>query len=110
MSAKMIEDKLNGVIIISIAGHLDCINFYDVRKKLRGHINAGESRIALDFKGVDYISSSSLRVLLKSERELKARGGHMYLCAIRDEVKEIIEVSGFNLVFSIHPTLEEALR
>jgi anti-sigma B factor antagonist len=110
MAFKMIKKKQNGVLILFIAGHLDCITYDEVRKQLHDYIRSGESRIALDFDGVDYISSASLRSLLKSERELKARGGHMCLCSIREEIKEIIEITGFNLVFSIHPTLEKALQ
>ena len=52
------------------------------------------SELTLDFENLEYISSAGLRVLLSAQKTM-SKQGEMKLIHVRDEVKEIFEVTGF---------------
>jgi anti-anti-sigma factor len=70
---------------------------------------AGRDRLVLDLSGVEYISSVGLRVLMLASKQVKAQGGSLAVCGLGPVVREIFEISRFNLVLDVFPALREAL-
>jgi anti-anti-sigma factor len=70
---------------------------------------AGRDRVVLDLAGVEYISSVGLRVLMLASKQAKAQGGSLAVADLQPVVREIFEISRFNLVLQVFPTLREAL-
>ena len=58
----------------------------------------------------NYISSTGLRVLLYSKKVAASRGQKVYLVGISDEVKDIMDVTGFDSFFDSFSTMEECLE
>ena len=56
--------------------------------------------LVLDFKGVEYISSAGLRVLLGAQKKMQQTGS-MKLINVVDSVMEIFEITGFADVLTI---------
>ncbi len=104
------ETEKDGIYVLGLKGRLDSNTSDDFEKKLLGLIVAGQTRLVLDFKDLDYISSAGLRVLLKAAKELKRNNGRLAFCSLKDYIREIFELSGFVSFFPIHPTLEESLK
>jgi len=69
----------------------------------------GRDRVVLDLSGVEYISSVGLRVLMLASKQVKAQGGALAVAGLQSVVREIFEISRFNLVLEVFPTLREAL-
>ena len=69
----------------------------------------GRDRVVLDLSGVEYISSVGLRVLMLASKQAKAQGGVLAVAGLQSVVREIFEISRFNLVLEVFPTLREAL-
>jgi anti-sigma B factor antagonist len=107
---EIIESRQGDILILSIAGRLDSSTSQDFEDKLIGQIKGGQGRIVLDFDRLEYISSAGLRVLLKATRELKNAKGTLVLCAIKDYIQEVFELSGFASVFPIAPNLDGAMQ
>ena len=63
----------------------------------------------LDLSGLEYVSSAGLRCLMIAAREAKARAGRIVVAAMQPVVAEIFQISRFNLVLEVFPTLREAL-
>jgi len=63
----------------------------------------------IDLAGVEYISSVGLRVLMLASKQAKAQGGSLAVADLQPVVREIFEISRFNLVLEVFPTLREAL-
>lgn len=57
--------------------------------------------LVLDFSAVDYVSSVGLRVLMLAARQAAAQGGRIAIAGLQPVVKEVFEISRFNLVFKI---------
>ena len=100
------EDK---VTIVSVKGRLDAITSPDFSVRLTELIEKGDNSFIIDFKELDYISSAGLRSILAAAKSLKEKNGGLVLCALKDVVNEVFEVSGFNAIIPIKDSLETAL-
>ena len=86
-------------ITIKVVGRLDTITA-PVLEKTIGE-NIGEARdLILDFKGLEYISSAGLRVLLGAQKKMKSIGT-MKLVSVCEEVMEVLEMTGFADILTI---------
>lgn len=56
--------------------------------------------LVLDFKGVEYISSAGLRVLLSAQKKMK-KVGSMKVVNVCEEVMEVFEITGFVDILTI---------
>lgn len=104
------ETRQDGALILGIRGEVDSTTSPELEEKLIGLIESGERRFVLDFEGVDYVSSAGFRVLLKTIKDLKPKGGSLHVCSVKDYIKEVFDVSGFNAVIPLHGTVAESLK
>ena len=89
-----IEIKKNvNETIIEVVGRLDTITA-PVLEKTIGENISGTENLILDFKGLEYISSAGLRVLLGAQKKMK-NIGTMKLTGVCEDVMEILEMTGF---------------
>ncbi|MDR1468072.1 MAG: STAS domain-containing protein [Spirochaetaceae bacterium] len=62
----------------------------------------GETKsLVLDFKGLTYIASTGLRILVSAQKKLKASGGTLRITHVGEEVMEVFEITGMNDIFDI---------
>lgn len=64
--------------------------------------------LVLDFASVEYLSSVGLRVLMLASRQVAAQGGRIVIAALRPLVKEVFEISRFNLVLTVYDDVAAA--
>ena len=77
--------------------------------RLIAALRAGYDRVVIDLSGVEYISSVGLRVLMVASKAAKTHGRTLAVCGLQPVVREIFEISRFNLVLKVFPALREAL-
>ena len=77
---------------------LDSFNSEEVQKGILDLLEQGGS-VVLDMTACKYISSSGLRVLLYTKKVAASKGQELYLKCVSDEVKDIMDVTGFNNFF-----------
>ncbi len=89
-----IEIKKNAEeTIIEIEGRLDTITAPTLDKTINEDI--GETKnLVLDVKGMEYISSAGLRVILSAQKKMQKLGS-MKVINVCAEVMEIFEMTGF---------------
>ena len=78
---------------ISVAGRLDTITAPSLEKTIADSIGSIES-LVLDMKGLEYISSAGLRVLLSAQKKMQ-KVGSMKVTGVCQEVMEVFEMTGF---------------
>lgn len=62
-----------------------------------------QGAVTLDCRGLEYISSAGLGVLLKTQKRLMASAGKLRLAGVNPHVRDIFEYSGFDRIFEIEP-------
>ena len=101
-----------GAVVLAPAGRLDHENCDAFRANLQPHLErafAARHSLVFDLSGLEYISSGGLRCFMLASNEARNRGGRIVVAAPRPVVAEIFQISRFNLIFDVHPTLRDAL-
>jgi anti-sigma B factor antagonist len=89
-----IEIKKNAeVITIELAGRLDTTTAPVLDKTINEDIG-NVKNLVLDMKGLEYISSAGLRVLLGAQKKMQ-KIGSMKVTNVCEAVMEVFEMTGF---------------
>ena len=89
-----IEIKKNAAeTIIEIVGRLDTITAPALDKTINEDLGDTKN-LVLDVKGMEYISSAGLRVLLGAQKKMQ-KIGSMKVIHVCEEVMEVFEMTGF---------------
>lgn len=95
-----IEIKRNAdEIILELTGRLDTTTAPALDKTILENLNDIKNLI-LDFKGLEYISSAGLRVLLSAQKKMQ-QVGTMKLIHVCEAVMEVFEMTGFADILEI---------
>ena len=103
------ERKDDGICIIALSGELDIGTSDDARDRLLAAVDAGERSLAVDFREVDYISSSGLRIFILVLKKLNSLNGRLVLFGVQEKVAQVFRLAGFSRLFSILENEEEAV-
>ena len=91
--------KNGSVLNIAVEWRIDTVTSPDLEKTILDNISEAED-MTIDLKGVDYISSAGLRVLLSTQK-IMDKQGKLLICGVGENVMEIFEVTGFVDIFDI---------
>jgi len=105
----MNELKENGITILAVNGNLDAEGTQAMEEKVVALLASGETSLLFDFSELDYINSSGLRVLVLAYQRLKKASGRVAICGIKDYIQEVFEVSGYDKIFPLFPSRNDAL-
>ncbi len=83
---------------IQLIGRLDGNSSNDVTEKVLDALNESNS-IVIDMEECPYVSSAGLRSLLTIGKSVKMKSGHMNIINLGEDVKEIMEITGFSGIF-----------
>lgn len=84
----------NGKVILELEGRLDTSTAPSMEQEIKDSVIGEVKELILDFKGLQYISSAGLRVLLAAQKKMN-RQGSMVVKNANDMVTEVFQVTGF---------------
>ena len=95
-----IEIKRNSdKTVIELAGRLDTTTAPALDKTINEDI-ADTKNLVLDIKGLEYISSAGLRVLLGAQKKMQ-KIGSMKVINVCEAIMEVFEMTGFADILTI---------
>lgn len=99
-----IDSTQEGAVhVISLSGRFDELAAPEVDSALHAILQSpGTPAIVVDLAGVEYISSSALRVLMMLARAVTRAKGRLALCGLSPFVAEVFEIGNFNSVFQVY--------
>ena len=98
MNIEKIYDDKN--LTVKVEGRIDTITSQELEKSLNEDIENINS-LTLDFEALEYISSAGLRVLISTQKKLKANNAQLTIINVNDTIKEIFRMSGFDKILTI---------
>ncbi len=99
----------NGSTIIVVVGRIDAVTSAELSKWLDEEITPPEYNVILDCSEVNYVSSAGLRVMLQLTKLAKQNGVAFSLCRPQENLREVLDISGFSELFPIHADLDQAV-
>ena len=91
--------KTSDAAIIEVVGRLDTNTSSRLDKAIQEELQ-DVRHLTLDFRGLEYISSAGLRVLLSTQKKLQ-KIGSMTVMNVSEEVMEVFEITGFSDILVI---------
>jgi len=81
-------------VALILSGRLDTASAPILERKIK-QWGDDISELILDFGDLEYISSMGLRVLLKTQKEMKEKNRKMVIKNMGDSIREVFEITGF---------------
>ena len=99
----MVVDILNegNVKVVVIEGRLDTVTAPELEKSIAPLLAERSVSVVFECKGLEYISSSGLRVVLSSYKAVLANGGRFVLRNLTKEVRSVFDLTGFSRIMTI---------
>jgi len=106
-----VEPSQNGVHIAKLLPSriLDEPAISEIGLALNRLVDDGARRVIVDFSAVDHLSSTALGMLITVRQSISAVDGTIRLCSIRDEIYQVFRITGLDKLFTVHPTVTDAL-
>lgn len=103
------QETEGNIVILALEGRLDTLNFPILEKEMTALIEKDQKHIILDCQDLDYVSSSGLRILLKSLKQVEAAHGRFTISGLQPQITQIFKISGFDHLFEIYSGRQEAV-
>ena len=96
----MIEKNTSGsATTLKIIGRLDTATAPVLEAAIDGCV-AEIKKLVLDCSALEYVSSAGLRVILKAQKQMNARGS-MKLTDVNETIMEVFDITGFADILTI---------
>ena len=92
-------EKKNELLVVALQGRLDT-NTSPALEEIINNIESDIKDLVIDIKGLEYISSAGLRVLLAAQKKMN-KVGTMKVVNVCDAIMEIFEITGFIDILTI---------
>ena len=107
---EVFREPHDGPAILRVTGSVDATSAGDFEQRVGQLLELDTDRqVLMDCGALEYVSSSGLRVLMVLLKKLTARRGALALCGLQEPVRNVFEISGLDLIFTIRKTREDAL-
>ncbi|MDI6403065.1 STAS domain-containing protein [Balneolaceae bacterium ANBcel3] len=103
------QQKKGDVTILELEGSIDSKTAGEIQNKIMD-IVLNSQKLILVFSKVTFVSSAGLRLLLMIYRQVTSKKGKVVLVDVSEEIRDIMEMTGFINFFSISKTVDEALK
>lgn len=96
-----------GVTVVAVTGEVDLFTAPNLKDRIADLISGGQSRLAVDLEGVEFMDSTGLGVLIGALKRCKEAGGTLALVAPPEPVLKVLSITGLDKVFQIHDNVEQ---
>ena len=103
------EQVRSTAYVVRPRGEIDLAVAGEFRDHLLHLIDAGGKSLIVDLGCVSFLDSSGLKVLMAAQRRAKDVGGRVVVARAGGYVAEIFEMTGLDVVFPLHSSVEAAL-
>ena len=103
------EDCANGAVLLKLGGYLDAHTYERLDQHIARLFADKHYRLVVDLSQVSYISSAGAGVFIGALTDAQEQKGNVVLLNPSPNVREVLDMLGFNQIFKIAGTLDEAL-
>jgi len=102
----------NNIVVLTPRGRIDHLNAEAFGKAVAPYVEACNKSgpcLLFNLSALEYISSAGLRVLMLASKRAVPAGGRLGVAAPTAMVREILEISRFDLVFPVFDSVDAGL-
>ena len=91
--------EIDGKYVATLEGEMDTAAAVEVENVLKPLYESNGRDVIIECKGLEYIASSGLRILLSILKGAKAAGSKVTLRNVNDDIKNVFRLTGFISIF-----------
>lgn len=107
---EIVHREVSGISCLAITGRMDAAMAVETEKAVDRILDGKNNRLLFDLRGLDYLSSYGLRIILRAAKKMKLRGGKIILCSLVGNIKELFDVCGFGTNIPIVDSVESGIK
>ncbi len=96
-----------GIIVVSPIGSIDASTFSVFDEKMDDILKQKPDVIIFDMEFADYLSSSGIRVLLKTKKALKQTDGRMVFMNLQPQIQKVFDILKAIPTLKVFASIEE---
>ena len=96
----------SGVTVLVASGRLNLTSAASLRGQLMDLIKAGNTRLVVDFSGVDAIDSSGIGALIAALKAARAAGGDLRISAPNEQVQSVLTLTNLSRVLLVQADVD----
>ena len=100
MNAKV--EEIEGKLIATLEGEMDTAAAVEAEEKLKPLYTSNGKDVIIECKGLEYIASSGLRILLGILKGARANGSSVTLRNVNPDIKNVFQLTGFINIFNFY--------
>ena len=99
-------------LIVTLRGELDLHTSPEFKEALTKlfETHSHVTNLIMDVKGLSFVDSSGLGVILGRYRELQERGGRLFFVQANPQIKRILQMSGFQKISEFANSASDVLE
>ncbi len=101
-------ERTGGVVVVTSCARVDGSNAKAFEKVLDKIVQESDRALIIDFGPLKYISSTGLRAILVTAKNLRAQGVGFGICALGAPIRRVFSI-GVDKVVAVYETKEEAV-
>lgn len=101
------ESSSGSWTVLTLSGKIDNAGSEELKAKLLPLMTGGG--VALDFTGVEYITSSGFRVLMMALKQQSAAKGRLVLGNMSEALRGFFEMAGLGTLFKITANIRDVI-
>ena len=102
-------ERQDGILTASPEGRIDGSNVAEFEQAIRTAIEDDDRALIMNCENLVYISSAGLRAFLLIAKSQWGRDAKFAISSLTEPIQEVFEISGFDKIISVHPSMSEAL-
>jgi stage II sporulation protein AA (anti-sigma F factor antagonist) len=105
----VVTTATGGVSVVTVSGEIDHTSVGPLVQALDLGALGTRPHVVIDMRGVTFMDSSGINVLLAARLDLASAGGWLRLAGPQGSVLRTLEIVGADTVIPCYPSLREAL-
>ncbi len=102
-----IKESKTGITIVNVNGFLDAQTFEIMESKLSELIRDRKTKLIINLKDTEYISSAGAGVFITARTQAEEIGGAILLMNPNEAVREVFDILGLSAIFNVIDNIEE---
>jgi anti-sigma B factor antagonist len=95
--------------LVELFGSLDMAAAPRVRLEVHALLHAGHRRLVLDLRGVDFLDSTGLGLIVALRKRARTLDGELEIVVDSPRVRRVFEITDLHKAFTLHSTPEALL-
>ncbi len=105
-----VVDPENGTVAVDLVGGVFMSNMEDFRRAVKPQLDMPVKNLVLNFKDMDFISSSGIGLLVESSQSFKKAGKQIWVVGLEGELARVFDQFSLRQILMILPDEKDALE